>query len=61
MLFPPDLLLGEDGVLAVADLRRQAVDSRLVDQCKINYCPARRDQLPSTLRQLDLCAVDDGE
>ena len=60
-LFPPDLLLGKPGVLAVADLRCQAVYGGLADQGAIHDRTAGLDQGSYLVRQRDLRTVDNGK
>jgi hypothetical protein len=60
-LLAADLLLGQPGVLAVADLGRQAVDGLAVGQGPVHDSPAGRDPGPGPAVQLHPCAADHGQ
>jgi hypothetical protein len=53
-----DLLLGQPGVPAVADLGRQAIDRLAASQGPVHHGPAGRDPGPGPVVQLHPRAVD---
>jgi hypothetical protein len=55
------LLIGQQGVLAMADLRGQAINGVMTGEGEIHDSPAGGDCVPGTLCQLHACAIDDGE
>ncbi len=60
-LLAADLLLGQPGVLAVADLGRQAVDGLTASQGPVHHGPAGRDPGTRPVVQLHPRAVDHGQ
>jgi hypothetical protein len=60
-LLAADLLFGQQSVLAVTDLRSQAVYGFVARQHPVYDCPAVRDHGPDAVREFHSRAVDDGD